>query len=129
MKTKLIYIANHWKAILIIYLTSLLVAASLFAFFESRSFGDGLWWAVVTALTIGYGDLSPATTAGRINGIFFGHFWIFGIIPMVVANILMRMLENKDSFTHEEQEWQEDALQEIARKVGANIPPPPSRDY
>lgn len=129
MKAKLVYVANHWKAILVIYLTSLLFAASLFALFEGRSFGDGLWWAVVTALTIGYGDLSPATWAGRMTGIVFGHFWIFGIIPMVVANILMRMLENKDSFTHEEQEWQEDALQAIASKVGATIPPPPSRDY
>lgn len=129
MKTNLIYIANHWKAILIIYILSLGAAAALFAFFEGRSLSDGLWWAVVSALTIGYGDLSPASLGGRITGVLFGHFWIFGVIPMVVANILMRMLENKDSFTHEEQEWQEDALQAIAEKIGATIPTPPHREY
>lgn len=30
---------------------------------------DGIWWAVVTASTIGYGDLVPETFAGRITGI------------------------------------------------------------
>jgi voltage-gated potassium channel len=30
---------------------------------------DGIWWAVVTAATIGYGDYVPETFAGRITGI------------------------------------------------------------
>lgn len=30
---------------------------------------EGIWWAVVTASTVGFGDYAPKTTAGRIIGI------------------------------------------------------------
>jgi len=31
-----------------------------------ESFDDALWWSFVTATTVGYGDISPVTTPGRI---------------------------------------------------------------
>lgn len=103
MKSILLYVANRIWLILLIYLASLILGASLFAVAENKSFFDGLWWASVTALTIGYGDLTPTTAVGRALGVALGHFWIFLIIPMIIANILMHLIEDRNAFTHEEQ--------------------------
>ncbi|TFE03751.1 potassium channel family protein [Jeotgalibacillus salarius] len=35
-----------------------------------RSMGDGWWWALVTISTLGYGDLVPASTQGRLLAAF-----------------------------------------------------------
>jgi len=50
------------------------------------SINDGLWWAFVTLTTVGYGDVYPMTTAGRIVAVFT---MIFGIAlySLLVANL------------------------------------------
>lgn len=57
----------------------LMIAAMMIFFFgmvihfiEPKSFPtifDGVWWAIITASTVGYGDFYPVTTAGRITAI------------------------------------------------------------
>lgn len=128
MKKIFLIIANDLRIILAIYAVSLLIAAQLFHILEGRSFVDGLWWACVTALTIGYGDLSPATASGRFMAQIFSHFWIFGVAPMIIGNIISNILQDKQKFTHEEQEWTEHGIKEIAKALKITLPPSP-RDF
>jgi voltage-gated potassium channel len=34
------------------------------------SFGNALWWSATTVTTIGYGDVVPATSGGRVVAVF-----------------------------------------------------------
>ncbi|HIA02229.1 MAG TPA: ion transporter, partial [Myxococcales bacterium] len=35
---------------------------------EVQSIGDGIWWAVVTITTVGFGDITPVTDLGKVVG-------------------------------------------------------------
>jgi hypothetical protein len=50
----------------------LVVNAMAIAYLESISFGDALYFTFITGLTIGYGDITPVTTAGRVFAVLTG---------------------------------------------------------
>jgi voltage-gated potassium channel len=64
-----------------------------------QSFFDGIWWAVVTLATVGYGDKFPVTIGGRMAGIaaILSGMVITSLISGTVASIFVerRIREGK----------------------------------
>lgn len=65
-KAKIFLNTNGFKYILVAATSSIVIASVIMMYVEQMPFTDALWWSFVTATTVGYGDLSPATDAGRI---------------------------------------------------------------
>ena len=56
------------------------------------SFQDSLWWALVTMATVGYGDVYPVTSAGRVIAGLTMVVGIsaFGVLIASVARFFLR---------------------------------------
>ena len=66
-----------------------------------HSFSDAIWWAFVTATTVGYGDISPTTTAGRLIA---GVLMIMGIafVSMLTGTIATYFSKKFDKSDNDE---------------------------
>lgn len=119
-------IANTGKHLFLLVVLSWLVGSILFAAFENTNFLDSLYWGMTTMSTVGYGDLSPATSAGKMFTIAFQAWSIFVVVPNAVAHVIDKVRRDEHKFTHDEQEWHEDALKRIAAQLNIELPESPS---
>ena len=110
--------ANSWKIVVALYVGAILIGAAIFDLAEiGRSYWDGIWWAFITCLTIGYGDVYPTTIVGRVTGIMLAHLVILLVVPMIIAQITLRLIVDNDEFTHAEQESMKASLAAQDRKL------------
>jgi len=67
---------NRVRLLLVLLVVSMVGTCSIFWAYEHevnphiRTVGDTVWWWFVSSTTVGYGDISPVTTQGRIAGVF-----------------------------------------------------------
>ncbi len=101
-KAKKFLNTNGFKYVLLLSVSAILIASFAMMYFENMTFQDSLWWSFVTATTVGYGDLSPSTNAGRVIASLLMIVGI-GLIGYLTSSITSFFLndEHKNEFNSE----------------------------
>lgn len=76
---------------------SVVLGGTTFYFVESganptlQGPGDGMWWAIVTLTTVGFGDISPVTALGRVVGstLMVAGLFNLALFAGIVGNTLL----------------------------------------
>ena len=121
----LLRVFNNKRLRTVLSLILFFIALFGFIFFitepDVKSFSDGLWWALVTITTVGYGDITPMTSIGRLVAsalMFLG----LGLIASLTAVISVKFIQNfvdhhtNDDVLEKLEEMQKD-IDEIKRKI------------
>ena len=127
----LVYLANSPRTLILSYLMLIAICGVLYHFFEEgATFGDSIWWAVVTASTVGYGDISPETWQGRVMAAVLISIMVLIVVPLITAHFASKLIVDEDAFGHEEQEELKQNLRRVRQLLEelAASPPSPSRD-
>jgi voltage-gated potassium channel len=77
---------------------------------------DGIWWAIVTLGTVGYGDIVPTTTTGRIVGSIV---IVFGVtfISFLTATVTSAFVSAEQSEARATEIEREKAAEEEMRRL------------
>ncbi|WP_268913382.1 potassium channel family protein [Lentilactobacillus sp. SPB1-3] len=96
--------------LLSISLVIVIFSSLIFAAFEHDSLEKSLWWAITTATTVGYGDVTPTTGGGKIISavLMLGGIGFIGLLTSTIT----------DFFTDQDQEdEQTKSIQQLANQV------------
>lgn len=108
----------------VILLTFILltVLSGLFIAYIDKDIGGpwrGIWWAFQTITTVGYGDVLPVTTHGRLFAIFFMLLGV-GLMATLSASfayfLLRRKMEENDS---QKLDKLHDQIEKLNKKISA----------
>jgi voltage-gated potassium channel len=81
--------------------------------FEGGRLRAAVWWCLITATTVGYGDTYPSSLGGQITAIVLVLAMLLFLIPLITASFASKLIVDRNAFTHEEQEEIKEALREL----------------
>ena len=87
--------SRRWRTILAALIFFIFLFGYLFYVSEPdvRNLGDGIWWALVTITTVGYGDITPVTTLGRVVASSLMLLGL-GLIATITAIVSAKFIQN-----------------------------------
>jgi hypothetical protein len=89
----------HLRSVYLAQLVLILVGAVIIAATEKIPIGDAIYFAFVTGLTIGYGDIVAHSVAGRVICVFIGFVGIL-FTGLIVATAVHAVREAWDQTQH-----------------------------
>lgn len=95
---------NGFVNVLYASLILILIASLTYSYAENVSLTKSIWWALVTATTVGYGDISPVTPLGKLSAIvlmFLGIGFI-GLLTSTITEFFNRMYQQKEQENSDE---------------------------
>lgn len=96
--------ASYVREVFVALLLCLLLGAVLIWRFEDLSFGDSVYFTMITGLTIGYGDITPETPLGKLTSICIG---LIGVVVVGLTIAIATRALNETAKRHIDLERQE----------------------
>jgi voltage-gated potassium channel len=65
---------------------------------QMQTFGEALWWAIVTATTVGYGDITPKSGLARLisSGLMLAGIGTVGVVASSMSAALLKKIEEEE---------------------------------
>ena len=88
----------HVRAVILALIALVVVGAAAVTLVEKMPFADTLYFAFVTGLTIGYGDIVMHTPVGRLIALLIGFIGILftGLIVAVLVHAVRESIEKSE---------------------------------
>lgn len=108
------------QSFLAVALVIVVLSALLVWLFESEAVGsnidgidDALWWAFVTATTVGYGDHTPVSSEGQVVAVLLMLLGV-SVFGVLTANIAAFFIERAEE---PEREAEREEVEEVGRRL------------
>jgi voltage-gated potassium channel Kch len=89
---------------------------------EYPTIGRGVWWAMQTITTVGYGDVTPAHTSGRIVAVVV-MLWGIAFVSIIVAAVTSTFVARATRDRRQEEQSSEERIEARFDDLAARLDP------
>ena len=118
-----VYLVGSTILIVVLSALAMLDAERHAAGSDITSYGRALWWAVVTITTVGYGDLTPVTTTGRLiaTAMMIAGIALLGTVTATLASWFVQEIASEEQATESATKAQIEQLTDEIRSLRAAL--------